>query len=294
MRFVAKKAADNGYLTIDKPKNGFQMTLTDLGREVIKKRLEAEDKAADEILAGLSDEEKAQLTSLCEKICQTAEDMGVDYSTIQKKRGKKLCKRHHGKGQGCGRHHGHGHGCHHGSPQYVFVFEGRWGMQSYAWPQAPWPQASARPLSSGQVAPRSSVRDMAGREPLEASGPPFVWVRLGFLLGRQGPRAVSPLFVAVPFYTACMQYHDFGKGAIHGRGLRVSEGDGAHVLPGYGRGRQSSVRPFGTIDLYEGRLYIQTGKNKKVLSADPRSSRGRALRMRRPQVVARDRGARAR
>ena len=24
------------------------------------------------------------------------------------------------------------------------------------------------------------------------------------------------------------------------------------------------VRPFGTIDLYEGRLYIQTGKNKKV------------------------------
>lgn len=127
VRFVAKKAADNGYLTIDKPKNGFQMTLTDLGREVIKKRLEAEDKAADEILAGLSDEEKAQLTSLCEKICQTAEDMGVDYSTIQKKRGKKLCKRHHGKGQGCGRHHGHGHGCHHGSPQYVFVFEGNGG-----------------------------------------------------------------------------------------------------------------------------------------------------------------------
>lgn len=125
MRFVAKKAADNGYLTIDKPKNGFLMTLTDLGREVIKKRLEAEDKAADEILAGLSDEEKAQLTSLCEKICQTAEGMGVDYSTIQKKRGKKLCKRHHGKGQGRGHHHGHG--CHHGSPQYVFVFEGNGG-----------------------------------------------------------------------------------------------------------------------------------------------------------------------
>ena len=61
VRFVAKKAADNGYLTIDKPKNGFLMTLTDLGCEVIKKRLEAEDKVADEILAGLSDEEKAAL-----------------------------------------------------------------------------------------------------------------------------------------------------------------------------------------------------------------------------------------
>lgn len=125
VRFVAKKAADNGYLTIDKPENGFQMTLTDLGREVIAKRLEAEDKAADEILAGLSDEEKAQLTQLCEKICQTAEDMGVDYSTVQKKQGRKFCKRHHGKGHGCGHHHGHG--CHHGSPQYVFLFEGNGG-----------------------------------------------------------------------------------------------------------------------------------------------------------------------
>lgn len=61
-----------------------------------------------------------------------------------------------------------------------------------------------------------------------------------------------------------MQYHDFGKGAIHGRGLRVSEGDGAHVLPGTVEDGNPRVRPFGTIDLYEGRLYIQTGKNKKV------------------------------
>lgn len=123
VRFVAKKAADNGYLTIDKPENGFQMTLTDLGREVIAKRLEAEDKAADEILAGLSDEEKAQLTQLCEKICQTAEDMGVDYSTVQKKQGR---KHHHGKRRHakCGHHNAR---CHHGheGPEYVFVFGGQ-------------------------------------------------------------------------------------------------------------------------------------------------------------------------
>lgn len=31
-------------------------------------------------------------------------------------------------------------------------------------------------------------------------------------------------------------------------------------------GDQPRVRPFGTIDLYEGKLYIQTGKAKKVAS----------------------------
>ena len=38
-------------------------------------------------------------------------------------------------------------------------------------------------------------------------------------------------------------------------------------------GDQPRVRPFGTIDLYEGRLYIQTGKRKDVadqLKANPK------------------------
>ena len=39
-------------------------------------------------------------------------------------------------------------------------------------------------------------------------------------------------------------------------------------------GDQPRVRPFGTILLYEGRLYIQTGKSKKVsgqLAANPKA-----------------------
>ena len=39
-------------------------------------------------------------------------------------------------------------------------------------------------------------------------------------------------------------------------------------------GDQPRVRPFGTVDLYEGRLYIQTGKSKKVsqqLQANPKA-----------------------
>ena len=31
-----------------------------------------------------------------------------------------------------------------------------------------------------------------------------------------------------------------------------------------GEGSQPRVRPFGTVDIFEGRLYIQTGKSKKV------------------------------
>lgn len=117
VRAVARKAADNGYLTIAKPKDGFEMTLTDLGTEVIKKRLAAEDKAADAVLAALTDAEKSQLTELCGKISKNAQDMGVDYGEIQKRRGKKCGARkhrHHGHGTkvvvvlGGGHHHGHG------------------------------------------------------------------------------------------------------------------------------------------------------------------------------------------
>ena len=39
-------------------------------------------------------------------------------------------------------------------------------------------------------------------------------------------------------------------------------------------GDQPRVRPFGTVDLFEGKLYIQTGKKKKVsrqLQANPKA-----------------------
>lgn len=39
-------------------------------------------------------------------------------------------------------------------------------------------------------------------------------------------------------------------------------------------GTQPRVRPFGTVNIFEGRLYIQTGKKKDVsrqLSADPKA-----------------------
>ncbi len=125
VRTVAEKAADNGYLTIADPSEGFQMTLTEMGAQVVQKRLEAEDRAADAVLSGLSDAEKKKLADLCDKISKTAEEMGVDYARIQKRYGKKHgCKGKGRSGKGCGCHHGHGRGHeHHGAPKYVFVFE---------------------------------------------------------------------------------------------------------------------------------------------------------------------------
>ena len=118
VREVAKKAADNGYLAIANPKDGFQMTLTDLGREVVQKRLAAEDKAADAVLSGLSAAEKKKLMELCDKISATAEEMGVDYARIQKKHGRACGKKRERDGKRCCKH-GHGHG----GPKYVFVFK---------------------------------------------------------------------------------------------------------------------------------------------------------------------------
>ena len=131
VRAVAKKAADNGYLTISDPKDGFIMALTQMGTEVIQKRLEAEDKAADEIMGNLTDQEKQTLIELCGKIAEKAEEMGVDYSRIQKKRGMNCGRKCGCKGKhdgGCGKKgHGHHEHCHehdhHDAPKYVFVFE---------------------------------------------------------------------------------------------------------------------------------------------------------------------------
>lgn len=121
LRRVAKKAADNGYVTIADPQYKFEVSLTDKGREVIKKRMAAEDRAADAILEGLNDEEREQLLNITAKISKTCEDLGIDYSQIKERRGhgKKHCEHHHG-------HEGHGKGCGHRahgtSPEYVFVF----------------------------------------------------------------------------------------------------------------------------------------------------------------------------
>lgn len=108
---VAEKAQANGYVAFATSKKGkLSVKLTDKGILVIKKRLAAEDRAADEVLAGLSDEERDCLLKLCGTVIDTCKGMGVDYRTIavkgnpDRKPGKHhdCCDRKHGKGH---KHH---------------------------------------------------------------------------------------------------------------------------------------------------------------------------------------------
>ena len=100
---VAKKAQKNGYVTISDEKGKFIVTLTAKGREIVEKRFEAEDRVADAILAYLSDKEKKQLQKITGKIIDACEDMGVDYSIIERDKFHHDMRTRGGNGKGwCG------------------------------------------------------------------------------------------------------------------------------------------------------------------------------------------------
>ena len=105
LKDIVKKAKRNGYVTIenaDEPKT-YTVKLTEEGSKVAAKREAANAKAAQDILACLTDEEAAQLEALCEKIVVSCKDAGVS----AKKKGHKAHRnmRKHGKGaRRCCRH----------------------------------------------------------------------------------------------------------------------------------------------------------------------------------------------
>lgn len=123
VRGCAKKAQENGYVTFGRTKKGkCALSLTEKGREVLAKRLEAEDRTADEILRGFSEEELEQLSALCGRIVENCKGMGVDYRVIRVKRNGAQGRiaeyggEDGGRKHGHGKDHKHGHGCkhHHG------------------------------------------------------------------------------------------------------------------------------------------------------------------------------------
>ncbi|MDD7368421.1 MAG: MarR family transcriptional regulator [Berryella intestinalis] len=98
LKDVVKKAVRNGFATSEDAdgERTYAVRLTDEGREVAEKRLEANERAAEEILSALSTEERAQLDALTEKLIVSLKEAGVS--------GK-------GKGRRAHKHHGHRHGC---------------------------------------------------------------------------------------------------------------------------------------------------------------------------------------
>ena len=106
LKDVVRKARRNGYVTIEdaEGKKTYALRLTDEGRKVAEKHEVAQDKTADEILAALSDDERAQLDAITEKLILACKEAGIE--------GKGKGRKHHRKG--CKHRHGHGHGrrCH--------------------------------------------------------------------------------------------------------------------------------------------------------------------------------------
>ena len=94
LKDVVKKASRNEYVTIEnveEPRT-YAVKLTALGREVAEKRAAANDRAAEDILSCLSEEEVKQLDAITEKLIVSMKEKGIS----GKKKGYKVRrKRHH-------------------------------------------------------------------------------------------------------------------------------------------------------------------------------------------------------
>lgn len=102
LKDIVRKAERNGYVTIentDEPRT-YQVFLTDEGRTLAQKREEANDRTAAEILSVLTDEERAQLDAINEKLIIACKDAGIS----GKKKGYRVpCKRR-AHARACARH----------------------------------------------------------------------------------------------------------------------------------------------------------------------------------------------
>lgn len=103
LKDIVLKAKRNGYVSIEETdeKKLYKVTLTDEGRKVAEKHEAAQDEAAKAILGALSDEERAQLDSINEKLIVSLKEAGID--------GKKKGHKAHGKRKkhGCKHHRCH-------------------------------------------------------------------------------------------------------------------------------------------------------------------------------------------
>ena len=98
LKDTVRKAARNGYVTIKtEGEKSYTVHLTDEGRALAEKREAAQDAAADKILAALSDEERAQLDAINEKLIVSLKEAGIDGKKKghkTRRKNKKHCRRH--------------------------------------------------------------------------------------------------------------------------------------------------------------------------------------------------------
>ena len=80
LKDIVRKAQRNDYVTIEdaEGKKTYAVKLTNEGREVAEKHEKAQDKIAEQILATLTDEERAQLDAINEKLIVACKEAGID------------------------------------------------------------------------------------------------------------------------------------------------------------------------------------------------------------------------
>jgi len=92
LKDIVRKAARNGYVTIEEAgeKKLYAVKLTDEGRALAEKREAAQEATAEKILAALSDDERAQLDAISEKLIVSLKEAGID----GKGKGRKVRRGH--------------------------------------------------------------------------------------------------------------------------------------------------------------------------------------------------------
>ena len=96
LKDVVKKAERNGFATMEDvdAERTYAVKLTDEGRSLAQKRAAANDRTAEEIVSCLTQEEKAQLNAIADKLIAATEEQGVSCRKKGRSSHRCHCKRH--------------------------------------------------------------------------------------------------------------------------------------------------------------------------------------------------------
>lgn len=117
LKNAARKGTKAGFVTIacKEGEKGFTVQLTETGKQVAEKRINAQDEVAEKIMAALSEEEIEQLQKISDKLIVSCKALGAHGKHRNDIKSRKHNSRHHGCCEGHShKGHGHRHGkCHH-------------------------------------------------------------------------------------------------------------------------------------------------------------------------------------
>ena len=117
VKTIVKKAARKKLVVIGdhEEKKTYTVSLTDEGKAVAQKRIEADKAVAAKVLDGLTDEEIQEFNAICDKIITNVKGMGVHgkksraFKHSHKKHASKHCGHGHHGHKCCSSHGHHGH-----------------------------------------------------------------------------------------------------------------------------------------------------------------------------------------